>query len=100
MGTDAGYWLPITSQRATTLPPLIYGLKTRPERERITNLAIQVEQAGNNAERLYLVARQSGARYVFVASRPGPISASALQESAKFELVFDSGRAKIFLVKG
>ncbi len=100
MGTDAGYWLPITSQRATTLPPLIYGLKTRPERERITNLAIQVEQAGNNPERLYLVARQSGARYVFVASRPGPISASALQESAKFELVFDSGRAKIFLVKG
>ncbi len=100
MGSDAGYWLPVTSNRATTLPPLIYDLKTRTERERIRELAMQVEQAGKDADQLYEVALNTGAKYVFVASRPGPISASALRESARFELVFDSGRAKIFLVKG
>lgn len=99
MGSDAGYWLPITSQRATTLPPLIYDLKARPERERIRDLAVQVEQAISDAEQLYELARNAGAKYVFVASRPGPISASTLRDSEKFELVFDSGRAKIFLVK-
>ena len=100
MGSDAGYWLPIVSNRATTLPPLIYDLKPRSERERIRDLAIQVERAGSNAEQLYLVASEAGAKYVFVASRPGPINAKVLRESDKFEMVYDSGRAKIFLIKG
>ena len=100
MGSDAGYWLPITSNRATTLPPLIYDLKARPERERIRDLAIQIEQAGNSADELYQLALNAGAKYVFVASRPGPISANVLRESDRFEMVYDSARAKIFLVKG
>jgi hypothetical protein len=96
MGSDAGYWLPVLAGRRTTLPPLFYA-GGPPDLVRSVNAtAAAVDRHGSDPAALASIARQSGAQYIFVGTRGGPINPEVLAHSPLFRTVYRAGGDWVF----
>lgn len=97
-GSDAGYWLPVLADRATTLPPLFYAVGPEQSVRLIQETAAQISQAAADPSALARTARANGAAFVFVGSRGGRLDPVRLAHSEEFRLLYRSGGAWVFAV--
>jgi hypothetical protein len=115
-GTDAGWWLPLLAQRATTLPPLTYGseLGEQPDYDqRVNRLAMALRRrpltdlapiSVNLTQPKVLKALcDADVNYVYSGAHPFPgpavadrIDTSLLQPGTPFRLVYAHDGVEIF----
>jgi hypothetical protein len=115
-GTDAGWWIPLLTGRATNLPPMTYGseLSTRPDFARSVNrfsatlrdrplTDLRPTLVDLTRPAAFQALREAGIGYVY----SGAVSASGVRETdridtarlrgdARFRLVYDRGGVEIF----
>jgi len=106
VGMDAGWWLPLTANRKTTLPPMLYVTEKgpRPDYEHwINGLIAQVQTRGlENTETLNLLT-QRGITHLYVGQRAGRIGLGSLsidptqlEKSSWYKPVYHRDRVWIF----
>jgi hypothetical protein len=99
-GSDAGYWLPVLADRATTAPPLFYAAGPPTGAGEVDRIAASVEMSSADPSRLFDLARQIGARYVYVGTQGGPIDPFALAADSRFRVAYRRDGAWVFDVGG
>jgi hypothetical protein len=99
-GSDGGAWISSLSGRATFPPPVIYGFGEPSEVQRINSLCAEVFQYGSDPDGLWELLRAAGIRYVYTGARGGPISATALQASPLFDILYAGGGVYVFQTLG
>jgi len=108
VGSDGGWWLPLLAGRATTVPPLSYGLELRPDdayHQEITELAHQVQQHGLDDPATLELLHQRGVTHVYVGQRQGRVNydgavlaAAQLEQSASYRSVYHQDRVWVFVI--
>jgi hypothetical protein len=79
VGSDAGWWLPLLAERATTLPPINYGSETGPipqYREWINELIIEIQAEGINSQKVLKALSARKITYLYVGQRQGSVNYS------------------------
>jgi len=95
-GSDGGFWIEALSGRRTIPPPVLYGLGSPDERQKVEAYCEAVIQHGSEAQAVWQAAKQAGAQYVFVGERGGPISPHALAQSPYFRTCYAQAGVWIF----
>ncbi len=118
-GNDAGWWLPLLTGRASTLPPITYGseqsedpsyarqvnaLATALRGQPLTDLsAVQIDLTTSRALRML---RKANIDYVYIGARtsPGPgradvIDVERLRQSSAFQISYQSKGVTIFQIR-
>ncbi len=90
-GSDAGYWLPVLAHRWVSIPPLFYATATPDQAKVVNTTASLASQVADDPAALAQLARQIGARYVFVGTRGGDFDPENLVKSGYFRVVFRDG---------
>jgi hypothetical protein len=96
-GTDAGWWLTALTGRATTLPSMLYASGGRDYHARVDQLSRAVEEAETlDDAALLALLREEGITHVFVGWRGGKLVPTALDASAHYRQVYESGPARVY----
>ncbi len=106
VGCDGGWWLPLTAQRTTTLPPINYGNEQGPSpgyRKSINALQRLILDNGIDHPDVHRGLIHAGVSYVYIGQRhgrvnnPGPsLDPVILAASPAFKLVYHQDRVYIF----
>jgi hypothetical protein len=106
LGSDAGWWLPLVSQRKATVPPMIYTVEqgAQPDLIEQTNSLAQAirEQGVNHPDTLALLAER-GITHVFIGQRhsnqpggPFALQPDQMLNQPAFRLIYHDDRVWIF----
>ncbi len=109
VGTDGGWWLPITAGRQTTIPPMNYSFEKEPwpgYREWINSLYLEIEELGIDSPQVVDEMRRRGITHVYIGQQQGSVSnfgthnfdLEALQASKSFRPIYHQDRVWIFEV--
>jgi hypothetical protein len=107
VGSDAGWWLPLLTQRANTVPPLNYGTEqgVRPDyREWVNELAYQVLEHGATDPAVMKLLQDRGITHAYVGQQqgrvgydgPGMLDVDLLMASPYYELIYKNDRVHVF----
>jgi hypothetical protein len=95
-GNDGGAWISALSGQPTQPPPVIYGFGDRNEMERVNDLCAQVIQHGGAPDELWAMMHEAGLRYIYVGTRGGPLSPTALYSSPLFDTLYAESGTYVF----
>jgi len=109
VGTDAGWWLPLTAGRQTTIPPMNYSFEREPwpgYREWVNSLYQQIDELGIDNPQVVDELRRRGVTHVYIGQQQGGVSdfstrsfdPAALLSSPSFTPVYHQDRVWIFEV--
>lgn len=103
-GLDGGYWLPVLTGRATTMPAIFYNYGTREYGAASTALAERVSRAGElSDEALVSLMREAGAGYVYLgpatAAHEGGLTRERLEGVPELERVYDRDGVVVFRLR-
>lgn len=109
VGSDGGWWLPLLAERQTTVPPATYNSDVAQQsayRQRIHNLAQQVQQFGPGAPATLALFQQEGVTHVYVGQGQGRLDDGGsrvldpheLERSPHYRVVYHQDRVWIFAV--
>lgn len=107
VGSDAGWWLPLYTRRATTIPPLLYAaerLAPGIDRDSFRQIEIEVRASGGDPNRLREALCRAGVSHVYLGERRGRVGFGAtplvpeawLAGNPDFELLFQQGNAQVW----
>lgn len=107
VGSDAGWWLPYYTLRASTLPPILYMLEqTSPaaDRVRLRKIALDLKKSKGEASVLREILCREGITHVFLGERRGSVGYGAealvpeawLRDSSDFLLLYQKGKAQVW----
>jgi len=110
VGSDGGWWLPLLSQRQTTLPPLTYGSEGGPHPDYIqwiNALTTEIQNKGIAHPDVLALLRARGITYVYIGQRQGRVNYGGpyvldpkqLLASPNFRLVYHQDRVWVFEVQ-
>ena len=109
VGSDAGWWLPLTAGRPTTLPPINYATEQgdRPDYWAWTNALIAAMQARGPADpEVLALLKERGVTYVYIGQRqgglnsPGPLlDPAVLLASPYYTPVYHQDRVWVFEIR-
>lgn len=109
-GSDGGWWLWLTGERATTIPPMLYHHESGIEPDYIATVERplrRLQAAESEPAALARAMRQEDVRYLYIGARNGliglpptqrPLDAAALASSPDFHLLYDDGLVRLFEV--
>ncbi len=108
-GSDAGWWLPLLAERATTLPPANYGFEEgpRPDYRQWVNALVQDAHAlGMDSPDLINRLQERGVTHIYLGQRQGSVNApidyaldaQILLNSPYYRLVYHQDRVWVFEV--
>lgn len=99
-GSDGGYWIPVLTDRASLLPPLLYGSALPPETTaQMNNLFLQISQAetlDDPALRARLA--EAGVTHLYLGARRHTLQASALEGRAFAQLLYAQDDVSIYAI--
>lgn len=105
-GSDGGWWIPLLTGRASTLPPLTYGSErgeTPDYYRQVNNFGYALrEHRLPSAEAIRLL-RERGVDYIYLGAHRGqddPIDAAALRAHPAFEVVYERDGVVIVRLRG
>jgi len=109
VGSDGGWWLPLLTERQTTLPPLTYGSERGPRADYILwidTLTSEIQTKGLTHPDVLALLRKRGVTYVYVGQRQGRVNYDGPQvlnpdkllSSPFFRLIYHQDRVWIFEV--
>jgi hypothetical protein len=109
VGSDGGWWLPLLSQRKTTLPPITYGVEQGPitdYRQWINSLEEEIQAKGLGNEDTLDVLQARGITHIYIGQQQGRVNYSGslsfdpatLKEHPNFLPVYNRDRVWIFEV--
>ncbi|MDQ7029871.1 MAG: hypothetical protein Q9O62_08900 [Ardenticatenia bacterium] len=107
VGSDAGWWLPLYTQRANTVPPLLYAVERLApgvNREAFRQLEIDVRASGGDPTRLRELMCRAQVTHIYLGERRGQVGFGAtplipeawLTDNPDFELLFRQGKAQVW----
>jgi len=106
VGTDAGWWIPLLTDRKTTLPPLNYISEESSipgYRKNITALSSEINSKGFDDPDVIKLLRENRITHIFLGQRGGkvnttisPISTSTLLDHPLFDLLYNKDQVWIF----
>jgi hypothetical protein len=107
VGSDAGWWLPYFTRRASNVPPILYSVEAlSPEVDRQAYLEVVHDVRASEGEPAALRAAmcQYGLNYVFLGDRQGSVGYGDTQlvkpewlvENMDFQLLHESGNAQVW----
>lgn len=107
VGSDAGWWLPYYTQRASNVPPILYSverLSPGVERAALRQLVLDLGATQGDAAALRAVLCQSGVSHVYLGDRQGQVGFGDtqlippewLEDNGDFELLYRSGDAQVW----
>ncbi len=99
LGMDAGYWLPLLTDRAAIAEPMTYPSEHAASPDFLNRLVALDHLGGKltSPPALALLHRE-GITYVYLGQRGGPISAAELMNSPNFKLVYQNKTVYVFEV--
>jgi hypothetical protein len=107
-GSDAGWWLPLTARRQTTLPPLTYGSEQGPTPDyinSINNLTASIIEYGVDHPLVKEMLEDRGITHVYIGQRQGSVGsdkplfyADELLASERYDPVYHQDRVWIFKI--
>lgn len=99
-GSDGGYWIPVLTDRASLLPPLLYGSVLPPETTgQMNNLFLQISQAetlDDPALRARLA--EAGVTHLYLGARRHTLQASTLEGRAFAQLLYAQDDVSIYAI--
>lgn len=100
-GADGGIWIPALASHPTLPPPVLYGMGSRAERQRINALcqAIISGDVGRDPQKLAEALREQGIHYVYLGARGGELSPALLRASPAFEVLYAREGTWVFAVR-
>jgi hypothetical protein len=110
VGTDGGWWLPLTAERQTTIPPMNYSFERLPwpgYREWINSLYEQINAQGIADPQVVDELHKRGVTHVYIGQQQGGVSffgrhnfdLAALLSSPDYQPVYHQDRVWIFEVQ-
>jgi hypothetical protein len=108
VGTDAGWWLPITAGRKTTTPPLTYASEINPDpdyRLKVNALPASIIAKGFLDPDIMKIMAEFGVTHIYIGQLQGSVNPSGynltidptvLQSSDRYRLVYHEDRVWIF----
>jgi hypothetical protein len=107
VGSDAGWWLPLLALRDTTLPPITYNnelLPTSNYRQRIHDIAYQVQQKGPDDPAVLALLRGEKVTHAYIGQRQGRVNYGGSQvldpevflRSEAWEVIYHQDRIWVF----
>jgi len=110
VGSDGGWWLPLLSQRQTTLPPLTYGSEGGPHPDYIqwiNALTTEIQNKGIAHPDVLALLRARGITYVYIGQRQGRVNYGGpyvldpqqLLADPNFRLAYHQDRVWIFQIQ-
>jgi hypothetical protein len=110
VGSDGGWWLPLTANRRTTLPPLTYGVEKGPDdqfRSWINSLPAEIINKGIAHPDVLLEMDQRGVDYLYIGQQQGLVntdkpllSLDQLSADKHFQVVYHQDRVWVFKYLG
>jgi hypothetical protein len=97
-GWDGGYWLLPLTGRASTMPPIGYGLETS-YRDRVNNLnaeMVEIDDWSSTEAADFLLSQ--GVTHVFIGGRGGTMQPEEMAANPRFRPLDNSGAAWLFQV--
>ncbi|HET9224696.1 MAG TPA: hypothetical protein VFO07_19440, partial [Roseiflexaceae bacterium] len=109
VGSDGGWWLPMTAGRQTTQPPLLYGTERGPRpdyRLWVNALPTALQQKRVDDPEVLAMLRERGVTHIYVGQRQGRVNYSGpvaldpqqLLDSSHFRPVYHQDRVWVFEV--
>lgn len=109
VGTDGGWWLPLTAGRQITIPPMNYSFEEEPwpgYRDWINDLYLMIDELGIDHPQVVGALRKRGVTHVYIGQQQGSVShfgthtfnLDALQSSPYYKPVYNQDRVWIFEV--
>jgi hypothetical protein len=108
VGSDGGWWLPLTARRQTSLPPINYGNEqsSQPDyRQQVNNLQSEIIAKGIDHSDVLRMLKERGIRYIYIGQRQGRVNnpnhtldPQVLLASPAFKLLYHQDRVYIFEV--
>jgi hypothetical protein len=108
-GSDGGWWLPLLSQRDTTLPPFTYGFEKDPwpgYRVAILSLTLDIKAKGIQNPAVLSQLRDRGITYIYVGQLQGLVNSGGalftveqLLAEPSFRLAYHQDRVWIFQIQ-
>jgi len=97
MGTDGGWWIPILTDRQTTLPAILYRAGTPEYIAEVNEFARWASQVPSldDPEALRRL-REAGVTHVYIGARGGHLSPQMLAGSPHFRVIYSSGAVWIY----
>ncbi len=106
VGSDGGWWLPLSARRSTTLPPINYGTEQGPQpqyRQWINQLTNDINNKGLTDPQVIQNLVERGITHVYIGQRQGRVNnggpilePQALQDSPFFQQVYHQDLVWIF----
>lgn len=97
ISSDAGYWLPLLSGRASVVPPMSYQTERLESADTIRNLVLLHGLGGHLAtpDAISLL-REQGIDYIYIASKGGIINKEELMGSSDYQLEYQNDANYVF----
>jgi hypothetical protein len=105
VGTDGGWWIPLLTQRQSTLPPMTYGseLAASPDySQQINEFAFALREHPLPSDKGIRLARETGIDYIYVGAHSeqrDKIDAEALRQHPAFRVVYEHEGVVIFALE-
>lgn len=107
VGSDAGWWLPYYTLRASTLPPILYILEQTShaaDRNRLRQIAHDLRESNGEEPVLREILCRDGVTHVFLGEKRGSVGYGAkalvpeawLRDNNDFSLLFQKGKAQVW----
>jgi hypothetical protein len=101
-GTDAGWWIPLLTGRATNLPPMTYGserAETPDYARRVNAFAAALREQPLPSDTAIGLLREQGYQYIYSGAhvgQPDRFDVAALRAHPAFKVVYDRDNVTIF----
>ncbi|WP_026370226.1 glycosyltransferase family 39 protein [Kallotenue papyrolyticum] len=105
-GSDAGWWIPLLTGRASTLPPLTYGSErgeTPDYYRQVNDFGYALREHRLPSEEAIRLLRERGVQYIYSGAHRGqddPIDVAALRAHPAFEVVYEREGVVIVRLRG
>jgi hypothetical protein len=94
-GNDAGYWIPLLTDRQTTILPVVMGNERIPRHVLETEAVLSQIAINPDASSLATLKRE-GVTHIFIGERGGPIPLRVLENTPCASEVWGKGKTRIF----
>ncbi|MHB1356615.1 MAG: hypothetical protein ACYCZF_11645 [Anaerolineae bacterium] len=97
VGSDAGWWLPLVTQRWASMPSILHHQGSREYFEAVRDLAKLVEDSPSLDDPALIAGlQQTGITHVYVGANGGRLMPKELDASQHFQLVFSFGPTRVY----
>ncbi len=96
-GNDGGFWISPLSEKPTLPPPVLYGLDLINMRN-INIMCSKVIQSNGDPQILYELMLENEIRYLYIGAKGGLLSPEKLQQSKKFQVLYNNQTTWVFQI--